>query len=840
MNKAQKGHRGSIVSLEITIENVKYNILPLLGGLKIAQPNTTYPKLIKLFITIFAMFVFTTTMQAQEAGETPAQESIFASQEIIEKLNNKPKPEDCKMQCRKVKDNSLYVTRIVNFDVITGTTTCDVYHKQGNQSIPLGNGESAGTINKNCQEVIKTELLKDNELWSYNLKVKMDSQMNVTFQKMTVSKFLAALMTLDPDVINFYQTARDGTLVLDDPNLMNSGKVVDTRFAGEYRDWLDKIPGFSTIFGIKGVSLGDIKPANTADTFNKANLGFFAAMYHNMGKIYSHLQTLLLVFIGSFFMISVAFRRGVKLLDKSNDDTGNKWLMTVITPALGIVFFFLPIPEDGINTNIVQKITRHFVQRSVEIADQTAQVGINAYMNKLFASVGAVAQDTERDARQNLDILQKQIKVVGEQLKLCEARYEGYGISSPWYSNEHRKTDNRKEFPNPADPKNANEIDNMEKNNWSNTTKDIRVIACYNLWDSYYKISYQINQLEPRVASMKDTLTDSIWEVNVFDLNRWDERPLRRNLNMIKNITENRLAELGWLQATIIAPWFIFIENMPMYERKNVENEQVKKNIGAVEKSIAKQGNGKDYIDDAIGLFMGQLVYFMLPGASKVYDFIDGKKPNDEDSKLESWGVKLFITLQNTDTVKYALMNLVCKSCSSVLYTAWIYEQLIKLLPIIFCVVAAVIATIGYLVELAKFFYIMPFVVAFSLTTKRVNKIFDFLLTGIAIFFKPILIVLFIFFALFAHSLVLDVFMSLLNEQFAAITAINEDMVLASVMNIFFVLLTIIASIGSMFIMWKLILTAPNWTLKMVGLDGNSDVFVDSLATKLERHSFQV
>jgi hypothetical protein len=134
----------------------------------------------------------------------------------------------------------------------------------------------------------------------------------------------------------------------------------------------------------------------------------------------------------------------------------------------------------------------------------------------------------------------------------------------------------------------------------------------------------------------------------------------------------------------------------------------------------------------------------------------------------------------------------------------------------------------------------MPFVVAFSLTTKRVNKIFDFLLTGIAIFFKPILIVLFIFFALFAHGLVQDVFMTLLNEQFATIIAINTSMVLASVMGIFFTLLTIIASIGSMFIMWKLILTAPNWTLKMAGLDGNSDVFVDSLATKLERHSFQV
>ena len=40
-------------------------------------------------------------------------------------------------------------------------------------------------------------------------------------------------------------------------------------------------------------------------------------------------------------------------------------------------------------------------------------------------------------------------------------------------------------------------------------------------------------------------------------------------------------------------------------------------------------------------------------------------------------------------------------------------------------------------------FYISPFVTAWAMATKRVDKIIDFLLAGIAIFFKPVLIVLF-------------------------------------------------------------------------------------------------
>jgi hypothetical protein len=42
---------------------------------------------------------------------------------------------------------------------------------------------------------------------------------------------------------------------------------------------------------------------------------------------------------------------------------------------------------------------------------------------------------------------------------------------------------------------------------------------------------------------------------------------------------------------------------------------------------------------------------------------------------------------------------------------------LLILLPIIVCIVAAIIAIASYVVELAKYFYVMPFVVAFSVTT---------------------------------------------------------------------------------------------------------------------------
>ena len=801
--------RIKIIRAIINISDVKFGIFATsFRGFKfaaevsasVAQPQSQlYKTITKTFLTFLAIFTITNTSAYGQTAESLMESDIFKS--------NYEVTGSCEMQCREVKSG--YKTEITGFDVTTGITGCKVYIAETHMLINI----EGGTKNKQCVEEIKAKELQPNDLWSIkaleDTKGYAQKKIESKFNKMTMSKFLAALMTLDPDIIDFDKTVDAGILVLHDPTLMYGTNTVDTR--GFFSKTYDKIMEF---FFNKGVDQTKIKLVNTADSLNKANLGFFASLYHGLQKIYSHAQALLLVFIGSFFIISIAFKRGIKMLDKSNDDDGNRWLMTVTAPALGIVFFFLPIPEDaGMSTNIVQKITRHFVQRSVSIADEAAAVGINAYMNKLYGSVGAMTANSEKMYREGADTSRKQFELYNREIKrVCENRYDDY---------------KNKQFP--TDPK---EIEKAQKYIKNQNATDIEFLACTGLQLQALYSQANADQLDLYVNQIKYTFDESgDWKCKGEQLCT-DGNQLRKKLELINDVTQNRLNELGWLQAVITAPWFIFIENMSAVTENDASEKTKTKNEELVKKRLeAAEGMPKkDYVDDALGWLLGKTVYFMLPGASEVYKFMT-------DSKVSS-ALKAAVFLTAGPIVFGAYY--VAEKPIALILTAWLYEKMLKYLPIIFCVVAAIIATIGYLVELAKFFYVMPFVVAFSMTTRRVNKIFDFLLTGIAIFFKPILIVIFIFFALFAHGLVYDVFMMLLNEQFSFITGINENMLLACVMGVFFVLLSIIASIGSMYIMWKLILTAPSWTLKMVGLDGNNDVFVDSLANKLERHSFQV
>ena len=171
----------------------------------------------------------------------------------------------------------------------------------------------------------------------------------------------------------------------------------------------------------------------------------------------------------------------------------------------------------------------------------------------------------------------------------------------------------------------------------------------------------------------------------------------------------------------------------------------------------------------------------------------------------------------------------------------FMYSTMLSYIPLTVSIVASALAFLGYIIQLAKFFYITPFVTAFSLTTGRQNKITEFLVTGITIFMKPILIVIFIYFALFIYGLFTDIFMIYSLEQLGMMRELQNQIGLTILMSIFGVLLQIVGTIGAVYIMWKIILTAPSWVMKMIGLnDDGANNMVEQLSRNLERYSFQV
>ena len=122
---------------------------------------------------------------------------------------------------------------------------------------------------------------------------------------------------------------------------------------------------------------------------------------------------------------------------------------------------------------------------------------------------------------------------------------------------------------------------------------------------------------------------------------------------------------------------------------------------------------------------------------------------------------------------------------------------------------------------------------------KRMDKIVEFLINGIAIFFKPILIVLFIYLALFLHTLIKEFFLFSSLMQFGIFDVIDYSSFALFTTSFIQSLLKIFSYLASTFIMWKLVIKGADWTLDLLGLKGGQDsVVADSISQRLERNVF--
>ena len=166
-------------------------------------------------------------------------------------------------------------------------------------------------------------------------------------------------------------------------------------------------------------------------------------------------------------------------------------------------------------------------------------------------------------------------------------------------------------------------------------------------------------------------------------------------------------------------------------------------------------------------------------------------------------------------------------------------EWTFAMIPLLAISTACLIAFISYLVSLCKYFYISPFVTAWAMATKRVDKIIEFLLAGIALFFKPTLIVLFIALSLFIHTLIDEMFVYVSLEQFANIKTnfwnFHTNFIVGAISG----LLKIFGILATSYISWKLIISGPSWALGLIGLDGKQDDMISQgIESNLARRAF--
>lgn len=550
-----------------------------------------------------------------------------------------------------------------------------------------------------------------------------------------------------------------------------------------------------------------------ADSFNKSNMAYFSNLYQNMSSIYTHLQNLLFIVVGGFFLAAMGFNKLQTYLEHKGQFSGRNepYLHKFLIPLIAVATFYMPIPEStNTSATIVQKVIRYFTAQANSIADLASAEGAKTYMNKIYSSVGGIDESMEVQTYIDFSIASFTRQKAEEEYKnRCIKRYTK-PVGVPYAQMTEKQI---KELMEKYDIKQV-----------AGTENDISFQACIYLENQIWQANAEKSKTERMLKSI-----DKYYKNNY----------LQDNLNAIDKYTAGREKEFGWINSILLPGTALmaeiqdYISDNTIQDKDELETSSKKSQVAnqdaATQGVLGNLDGDEDLTEKMIGWLMGRLVYMTIPGASGMNQAISSlfEHIGDAFNGIPVAGPSISSVIK------------ILGDAGSFVATTYIVEAMIEYVPILVATVSASLTFIGYLVSLIKYFYISPFVVAFALTTKRVDKIVAFLVSGISIFFKPVLIVLFIYLALFLHTLVKELFITFSVEQFGAIKLSDYDFMASFAIYGIQAMLGVFGVLASSYVMWKTIIGGPDWTFKFLGLDKDTDnIISQGLSQRLEQRSF--
>jgi len=692
----------------------------------------------------------------------------------------------CSYGCRAVASG--YITQIVDIDAKSGTTFCEVY-SVNDTSKPLG--VNANQTNTTCQEQnnhtpgeYSGKLVSSNTESSYKLSGATYDTGTITF-----SRFLAGMCTLDPDIIDFKTTNSTGILQVKDPKMLYGTNISTT-----------KQEAFFSSFGHVENGSTSSEIVSSVDSLNKANLGYFANLFSNMSTISQYLQGLIFLLISAFFVVMIGSQKLQTYLAKKEDNTN--YLKKLFIPIIAVAFFYVPIPqENNMTTSVMQNIIQNSMEAGTKIADKAATVGANTYLQKLYSSVGANTMTGEATIYAMRDSAKAQATFYNTAMSECKNR-----------------------FPD-AMTFQVSDTDLAQKSiyNFNKVQEGITVQGCRAIERKWF-ISVKTYQQQVKYA---DQIKSS-----------FSNNQLQNKLTQINTYLNNRQTELGWVNAALIPSAAILIEMMPMINlaQGNILQDQ-QSNQEKIRNTYKENDEEKGLFETiesigqkSLGAILGKLTYLIIPGASTLFEVFNNaiKGGFQIIGFFAPGGGKLFSLINSGGLIS---------TVGGAFIATMFIGIILKYIPLVASMLAGILAIVGWLIEVLKYFYIAPFVVVFAVTLKKTDKISEFLVTGIIIFLKPVILVLFIYLGLFLYYLINDVFVMFAEEQFYLLDSINESFYVAMILHITLALIKIVACVASVYFMWKIILTGPAYVVRLLGLNNNFD-FIEPISQKLEKYSF--
>ena len=829
---------------------------------------------------------------------------LFGNEFFTDTVNENETLTSKEYTCASQPKSGKYETEIIGYDFENGIVKCRVRSEDDTYETSRSFNANKQFLKKSFSYYKETTMEKINKLIEERNKPSIINKAMESISALTKNKSgtsetsekIQPEISVDTDKVNLsHYLASLATLQNIKPE-QTTGTTLDYNFNLNIKDLDTKID-----FVI-------------AQAINQANIEYFRELYYGMNEIYIHLQNLLFIVVGGFFLATLGGQKIQKYLENRGQSTGQKepYLHKFFIPLLCAGVFYMPITESGgVNSTIIQNIIRYFTNEATTIADKASRIGLAKYTKK-FDKEHNIRMQVEEPKQTIIDrqkLLYYNIKThflptINTELEKCKEQYRDDEkmkffdeIDERWLVQSAKKELESSWFDNAVNLFKSIGAKFMTK---EANYPTISLEACKYLVteQARYSTALEILKKQGKEANSEEkVIEDKLNEQNKEANNKENKDRLENTSVKVFKILNNNETEYGWLNS-LIAPASVMLLSLQEDAKATLKfnsKEDITKLLDnkkiAVMEALDETADEDTIRGRATNFILDKVVVFMLPGSKSIYDmvtkggialkaaatvYIDyslqksgateteiwlsriimgigaGSKTISSVSKGFSTGIKKFFGSEGGSvgsilSIPFDALSSAADSIENLvtiylgLATVYfLYMDILEKLPLIIISMAGILAFITYFVSLCKYYYISPFVVAFALTTKRVDKIINFLMIGITIFFKPVLIVLFIYLALFLHGIVYELFIITSVSQFNSIMASSDENSInfgtQLTIGVIKTLLQLFGSLGSCYIVWKTIMTGPDWVFKMLGLETSAtSEATQQLAGKLEQ-----
>ena len=304
----------------------------------------------KFLLILVSLGVINSVVFGAEAssGSSIKSDSLYKENRL---KNDEPTTFDkLDLKCRALT-NSDFKTQIIDFDIEKGITYCQVYKKDNPDFIFSTNADAQWVLYRKSEnnQLEKEKAVTQIQSMSSNIgKSTGNSSDGDTLSTFMVKTVL--LMDNSGGSKGTNVTEYDATDF--SAQMENSSGVVETTKA--FFSWLgNTITSLPKYIGSKmgidtEIATKELKVpyvATASDGFNTENFAYYRALFNGMNTVYIHLQNLLFIVVGGFFLATLGGGKIQKYLENRGQSIGNKepYLRKFFIPLLCAGVFYMSI-----------------------------------------------------------------------------------------------------------------------------------------------------------------------------------------------------------------------------------------------------------------------------------------------------------------------------------------------------------------------------------------------------------------------------------------------------------------------------------------------------------------